>query len=152
MEKQKENRHQEMHRTFFYFATIVIVLAALVGFYYFYLLFFPPRVSTLTNITVSPTTVHAGDTLVVKANYCKYIDATSFIIRNLLAVDGKKTVIPLAEVASAAPLGCGKFVTYVMIPNGLPKGVYQVQLTIEYQATPVRATFEEFTSQSFKIN
>lgn len=143
--------HQEMHRSFFYIATFVIVLAAVVGLYYFYLLFFPQNVTVLSDITIAPRIVHAQQSLVVTAHYCKKVDAVTIVIRDFLEEDGQKSVIPLSEVASDAPLGCGRFVTYVMIPPGLPKGRYLVDLTLQYQSNPVRTIYEEYHSPTFDL-
>lgn len=140
------------HQFFYRLATFIILLAAGVGLYYFYLLFFPPRVTDLTNIQVSPKVVHAGQTLVVEADYCKKVDAVSVLIRDFSQVGGQNVVIPLTRVASTDPVGCGKFVNYVMIPTKLPKGTYRVDLTFEYQANPIRTVYEEFKSPMFEIN
>ncbi len=130
-------------------ATAYIVLAVIA-----YSLFWPAKTLTIIGfdeknpIKVTNDTVHPGEPLEYKLNYCKYTDAPSVVHRTL--VDGQ--IITLTNTAGQLPLGCHVVtVKTAVVPTTINPGKYYLDVVVEYKLNAFRSEYIHYHTNYFTV-
>ncbi len=99
---------------------------------------------------VSPRQVKANGILFAHFDYCKSINATDRITRDLV---GDKVVINLPPQVQLAntPVGCQEIDAPIVLPNVMTYGKYHIHYTIVYKVNPIREVTIEFDTEEFEI-
>lgn len=135
---------------------IILVFLAFFGVLYaFWCIFVPVKTLVINNfsytapIHVETPTLHAGDLLKYKLDYCKYTDAPATGRR--LLVDGQQ--IPLTNPKVSSPLlkGCHIIEREVPIPNTVNPGRYYLDVEIDYDVNPVHIERVYYYTEYFQV-
>jgi len=93
------------------------------------------RVQTLPlRVVNAQAEVDRGQPIVFEFNYCKYVEATATLMRELYAVDGRDLVAMLPLTGGALPTGCHKILLAEPVPGYVPPGRYVLRITRLYRA------------------
>lgn len=116
----------------------LLFLAAAVA-YVLYLASVPVLVLYVTVHPMPVTTplVEPGGSVTYVLDYCKFVDTSAGVIRELRRVDNQITV-SLAESGSSLPTGCHQIKVIEPIPSYVPDGDYVLRLTRQYRRTTYR--------------
>lgn len=136
-------------------AIVLVLLAFLGALYVFWCIFIPVKTLVINNfsytapIHVETPTLHAGDVLKYKLDYCKYTDAPA--VGRRLLVDGQQ--IPLTNPKISSPLlkGCHIIERDVPIPDTVNPGRYYLDVEIDYYMNPVRIERVYYYTEYFQI-
>jgi len=73
------------------------------------------------------------DPLLYTIDYCKYLDITPLMTRELVALDRRNLIIMLPITAGSLPVGCHKFILSEFLPQNIPPGKYLLRITRVYR-------------------
>lgn len=135
-----------MNRLFRLISWATILSGLALCLYVGYLLTYPFKVSQSEFKVLSPI-VKPGGNLVLKVDYCKWMDIPAISSRQLN--DG--VVIELPPAHTNFPVGCKSVIRYVPIPTGVPEGKYTYQTTLEYKISILRTVRTTTTSPEFHV-
>lgn len=80
-------------------------------------------------------------------DYCKFIDLPAKVTRSF--INGLIYVSPSTIVNR--PKGCNSFDIAVKIPEELPPGKYQMEMSYQYQINPVRVITIKHNTEEFEV-
>lgn len=103
--------------------------------------------------TVLTAIVDAGDVLKYEVDYCKYTDAPAIITKTLISSDENPAPLnyTLISYSNDLPIGCGKFINDLPIPQYIQDGDYYVKISIEYRLNFLQTKTHEFRTESFYV-
>lgn len=130
----------------------LIAIAGGLLIWFFWTLFAPIKVVEVLNqpVTVSSTTVRAGDLISYTTDYCKYLPIKAEVLRQLV----NSTTIPLEEYDSNAEAdGChyGVEAKPSILPSYISPGEYHLQIHYLYRPYPWRTIDYSFDTEFFKV-
>lgn len=76
--------------------------------------------------------IDQGQPLTYAIEYCKYVDATPTMSRELVAVDGRDLKIMLPLVSGSLETGCHQTTLVEAVPGWVPSGKYILRITRVY--------------------
>lgn len=118
---------------------------AVIGFWVLYP--YKPLVINKEPMEVLTPKVKAGDNLVYKVEYCKYMSLNTSISKSL--VDG--IIFQLGSTIGNMSIGCGTNTIYVNMPKELPVGEYKLKEIWEYQVNPLRKISVTAQTEKFEV-
>lgn len=99
-------------------------------------------------IPVRPTTLNQGDALIQTFNYCKTMESTGIIERQLVSTT---RVIILPTQRDEGHKFCGTIDVPLVLPNPMASDTYRVHYKITYDVNPVRSQEIEFYTEPFTV-
>jgi hypothetical protein len=129
----------------FVYSAFIIILGFMVtiGIWYWW----PYDVVNLSNIKLAKSVVFQGETVTYSDTIDKKMSINGVSARHF--VDG--IIFDAGETPADAPVGRGKVVKELKIPETLPTGVYKLQIVMRFQVNPIRTVEYTFYSSEFKV-
>lgn len=128
----------------------IYFIVGILAFWFFY----PYKTLSITGydsqhpIQILNTTVHPGDVLQYKLDYCKYTDLTSTVHRDF--IDGQ--VVPLQDIVGGLPKGCHNYsIETTTVPETINPGRYSLLIRVDYHMNPIRTITTEYQTSYFTV-
>lgn len=93
--------------------------------------------------------VEAGQLVIYRIDYCKYVNASSTTIKTIV---GEQTTYPLATATSNVPKGCHVAENRnTIVPTGVAPGHYHLELNFNYRVNGLRSATVTLHSEDFTV-
>lgn len=128
-----------VHTTMWVVVLVLLALSTAICVYFLYLVLTPVRVIHLAEVPLRVINanheVNRGSGLVYRVDYCKYVDTTATMTRELVAQDGRELLVMLPLTAGSLPVGCHAVTLVDAIPTYVPSGKYTLRITRVYRTS-----------------
>lgn len=115
--------------------------------YWVYCLTYPYKIVDIYSATTIGENLIVGQPLTYKVKYCKYMDISPTVYREL--VDG--VIYSLNATSARTPMGCNEVIMYAGYVPDVASGKYVLKMKNVYQVNPFREIIVEFQTNKFTI-
>jgi hypothetical protein len=125
--------------------SIMVVSTLYIG----YLLFEPitPLVIKNQPAKILSKNIKAGDIMYYRVDYCRYSNKSARVYRTITG----DVNIPTPSIETITKLGCSFANVPIQIPFGTPKGIYHININIEFDINEFRTIVVNFITEDFKV-